>query len=321
VKFIPDELEIGPFCPTTVQDEGGIWDWDGENEGLYRIDTAYLEMLAGLGYTFFDEDGVVNVFDIRVEGPEAEHECISGSLNEDADMSINVLIPTTPILADVPTSLGTVAKVGLGLDGVPIFADAPSVLDTGHMPALDTCGGHVDPGGWYHWHATATDIDTVFASENVNAACANVIQDQTAQFGYAFDGFAMYGSREADGSVPEGLDDCGGHIGIVEGQENAIYHYHSSDSFPNLPTCLAGVVAQDNFSTTAEQGIGAARANGGPSEGRPDFSAAAKTLGIEASTLQAAIQAEGGRDADLTKVAERLNVSVDALQAAMPRQR
>jgi hypothetical protein len=319
VKFLPDELEIGPFCPATLDDVGGVWDWDGENAGLYRIDSAYLEMLSNLGYTFFNENGEVNVFDIRIEGPEAEHECIAGSLDSGADMSMTVLIPISPVLADAPTSLGTVAKVGLGLDGVPIFADAPSVLDTGHMPALDTCGGHVDPGGWYHWHATATDIDTVFSTENVDAACENVVQDQTVQFGYALDGFAMFGSREFDGSQPEGLDQCGGHIGSIEGQEGEVYHYHASESFPNLPTCLMGVVAQDNFSTTAVQGIGAAQGAGGPNTGGPDFTATAEALGLDAAELESAIQSEGGRDADLAKVAERLGVSHDALEAAMPR--
>jgi len=151
LKFVPDDLEIGPFCPATLDDVGGIWNWDGENAGLYRIDGDYLKMLSGLGYTFYNDDGVVNVFDIRVEGPEAEHECIAGSLDAGSEMSITTLIPIAPVLADAPTSLGTVAKVGIALDGVPIFADAPSVLYTGHMPALDTCGGHVDPGGWYHW--------------------------------------------------------------------------------------------------------------------------------------------------------------------------
>ena len=61
-----------------------------------------------------------------------------------------MLLSLTPVKAEKITDLGTVAKVGLALDGVPIFADAPSILNTGHMPALDTCGGYVDPGGWYH---------------------------------------------------------------------------------------------------------------------------------------------------------------------------
>lgn len=315
VTYLPDDLEIGPFCPATQDDEGGIWDWDGENTGVYRIDAAFLQMLAEQGYTFYNDAGEVNVFDIRTEGPTEPNECISASVDESVEMTL--LIPLKPVMADAPTELGTVAKVGVGVDGVPIFADAPSVLETGHMPALDTCGGHVDPGGWYHWHATATDIDTVFETEGVAAACENVTQDQTAVFGYAFDGFAMLGTLEIDGSVPTDVDDCGGHVGIVTEGEPAVYHYHASDTFPNLPTCLVGVVAQDNFSTTAEGGIGSANI-AGPG-GPPDFSAIAAALGVEVSALEDALQAEGGRNADLAKVAERIGVTEEALTAAMPR--
>lgn len=317
VKYLPDDLEIGPFCPATTGDIGGIWDWDGENPGLYRIDADYLQMLADQGYVFFDENGTVNVFDIRVEGPREANECISGSVDE--SVSMTVLIPMNPIMADSPRSLGTVAKVGLGIDGVPIFADAPSVLDRNHMPALDICGGHVDPGGWYHWHATATDINTVFETDGVAADCVNVSQDQTALFGYAFDGFAMYGSLEADGTKPIGLDACGGHVGMTAESDEPVYHYHASETFPNLPPCLVGVVAQNNFTTTAAQGIGSARAEEGGGRRGPNFSQAAATLGVERSALEEAMRAEGGREADLAKVAARLGVSTEMLEAALPK--
>ena len=313
VKYLPDTLEIGPFCPATLDDVGGIWNWDGENAGLYRIDGAFLSMLSEMGYTFYDENGVVNVFDIRVEGPEADHECISASL--DSEVKMTVLIPVKPVMADTPQQLGTVSKVGIGLDGVPIFSDAPSVLDRSHMPALDTCGGHVDPGGWYHWHTTATDIDTVYTNQDVAASCANVPQDPSAQFAFAFDGFAIYGSLEANGSKPIGLDQCGGHIDT----ETGIYHYHASDTFPNLPSCLVGVVAKDNFSTTASAGIGSNNARGGPGGRRPDLTAIAAKLGVTTGDLRSAIKAEGGPGANLAQVAERLGISASKLQAAFPR--
>ncbi|MFC5583808.1 YHYH protein [Nitratireductor kimnyeongensis] len=321
VKYLPENLEIGPFCPATTDDKGGIWHWDGDKAGLYRIDGDFLRMLDAQGYTFFNEDGEVYSFDIRTEGPTEANECIQGSVDTDVEMT--VLIPTNPVMADEPTSLGTVAKVGIGMDGVPIFADAPSVLDTGHMPALDTCGGHVDPGGWYHWHATSTDMNAIYENENVDAECVNVEQDQTAQFGYAFDGFGMYGPLNFDGSVPDDLDECGGHIGLVEDGGEPVYHYHSGTSFPNLPSCLVGVVAQDNFSTNAAGGIGSVNGpggGGGPGGpgGAPDFGTIAETLGVDADLLRKAMENAGGRNADLAAVAKELGVSLEALQAALP---
>ncbi|MEL6570861.1 MAG: YHYH protein [Pseudomonadota bacterium] len=319
VKYLPDDLEIGPFCPATLDDAGGIWHWDGDAAGLYRIDGEFLRMLDAQGYTFFDEGGEVYTFDIRTEGPTEAHECIAGSVDPEVEMT--VLIPATPVMAEEPTPLETVSKVGIGLDGVPIFGDAPSVLATGHMPALDVCGGHVDPGGWYHWHATATDVNAIFDSEGVDAACVNVEQDQTAQFGYAFDGFAMFGSLNHDGSVPRDLDDCGGHVGLTEDGGEPVYHYHSGAAFPNLPACLVGVAAQDNFSTNAAGGIGSGNGNGGPggNAGPPNFDAAAETLGVDVELLRQAMEEAGGRNADLDAVAARLGVSADALRAALPR--
>lgn len=168
VKNLPDNLEIGPFCPATLDDKGGIWHWDGDDAGLYRIDGDFLRMLDAQGYTVFNEAGEVYSFDIRVEGPTEPNECIAGSVDPEVEM--NVLIPANPVMGEEPTNLETVSKVGIGLDGVPIFGDAPSVLATGHMPALDPCGGHVDPGGWYHWHATATDVNAIYDAEGLGVS-------------------------------------------------------------------------------------------------------------------------------------------------------
>ncbi len=140
-------------------------------------------------------------------------------------------------------------------DGVPIFADAPSVLHTGNFPALDQCGGHVDPGGWYHWHATSSDINSRFEHEEVDAHC-NLDQSQSALFGFAFDGFPIYGSADNDEHIPNDLDECNGHFGTTNEFVDGIYHYHASLTFPNLPKCLKGIKARDNCFTTAKVGAG-----------------------------------------------------------------
>tara|TARA_R110002096_G_scaffold218059_1_gene406194 strand:- start:501 stop:1070 length:570 start_codon:yes stop_codon:yes gene_type:complete len=184
------------------------------------------------------------------------------------------------------------------------------------MPALDTCGGHIDPGGWYHWHATSTDIETVFAASGVIADCA-LEQDSAALFGYAFDGFPMFGSTEADGAVAAGLDACNGHVGMTSAGET--YHYHATDDFPNLPACLVGVQAADNFSTTATAGIGATRAGGGaPGQMPPDFSQAAEALGVTSDDLMQALGDPRSGPPDLAAAAKTLGVTEEALRAALP---
>ena len=326
VGYLPSDLQIGPFCPATLNDAGGIWDWTGENAGLYRIDGDFLRMLDGLGYRFFDDDGNVHSVDNATERPTVDHACINVSV--DQSVEITMLLPLAPVMADTPTDLGVVAKVDVALDGVPIFADAPPIQVTGHMPALDTCGGHVDPGGWYHWHGTSTDIGSAFEQADVIADCT-IDQDAGAQFGYAFDGYAMYGSADADGTVPADLDTCNGHIGLTSTGEE-IYHYHASVAFPNLPACLVGVQAVNNFRTTATAGVGATRAgedgrneaprgqNVGQNGMPPGFDQAAKTLGVSADALLEAMDAAGGPSANLSEVAITLDVEEDALRAALP---
>jgi hypothetical protein len=56
-----------------------------------------------------------------------------------------------------------------------------------------------------------------------------------AQFGYALDGYPMFGSAEVDGAVPTDLDACNGHTGPTAAQPEGEYHYHSSAQFANLP--------------------------------------------------------------------------------------
>ena len=323
VKYMPDDLKIGPFCPDTLEDKGGLWDWDGEKPGLYRIDKAFLQMLDTQGYTFYDEAGNVQTVDNATSPPTVDHACINVTANK--SVKVTALIPLNPVMAESTTALGTVAKVGMALEGVPIFSDAPSVKERGHLPALDTCAGHIDPGGWYHYHATSSDINTVFKHEHVDADCTNLTQDPAALFGYGFDGVPIYGSVDANGSAPTDLDECRGHVGTLGESTASAYHYHSSTDFPNLPQCLKGVVAQDNFSTTGNAGIGSQGLGGGkgPKGGDrtspPGFGEAAIKLHITEKALMTAMQAAGGPRADLSKVADSLGVSIYALKEALPK--
>jgi hypothetical protein len=288
-------------------------------------------MLNSLGYKFYDADGKVYISTTTATKPKFNNTCMS--MKADTAVEITILLPMTPKIADKPTDLGTVAKVGIALDGMPIFADAPSVLKTGHMPALDTCGGHIDPGGWYHWHATSTDINSVYDQKKVAAKFA-LQQSPSAQFAYAFDGYAMYGTTEPNGKVPTDLDACNGHIDPTARNPKGEYHYHATSDFPNLPKCLKGVQAKNNFSTTASTGIGSANSGGGSSGGpdggssggpdggsgggKPNFADAAKKLGVTEKALEQALQDAGGPQADLAKVAKTLKVSEAALKVALP---
>lgn len=101
VNYLPEGLQIGPFCPTALSDKGGIWEWTGENAKLYRVDEAFLRMLDDRGYRVFDDDGTVHVVDAATEKPTVDHACIN--VSPDESVEITMLLPVTPMMADSPT--------------------------------------------------------------------------------------------------------------------------------------------------------------------------------------------------------------------------
>lgn len=263
-SYYESDDDLGPFCPETLDDIGGIWPWDGENAGMYRLDREFWEMLHGLGYTFYDDDGNINIqIPTDIDNETGLAACLHMPL--EPEIETTTLIPIYPKTDVSPTEVTTVSHLGLALDGTPVFGDAPSVLFTGNLPALDYCGGHVDPGSWYHHHLMATDVQRVLDLDGVDVTCP-APQSSSALFGFASDGFPMFGSQDADGTTPDDLDDCRGHTGPTELSDTDMYHYHSGTSFYNLPRCLVGVTPLDNFSTTASAGIGAEGTNPRPGQ-------------------------------------------------------
>jgi YHYH protein len=263
----PSGLGVGPFCPETVNETGGMWDWDGDQPGLYALNKAFWTLLKSLGYDFTDDDGSVHIQDpstARPPGSTPETYKVNYCLERGADSSVEMTIqvPLVPENLSSPTELGTIAEVGIALDGVPIFADAPSVLDTGNLPAVDPCGGHFDPSGYFHWHEVATDVGSMLAANKVDLNCSNVPQSSSALFAYAYDGYPIYGSTDTDGTKPTDLDSCDGHFGPTAEYPNGIYHYHASDNAHNLPPCLMGAVSTKAFVTNAAFGAGSVNGNG-----------------------------------------------------------
>lgn len=249
--FSANPIEDGPYCPETVDDIAGVGLYDGPtNPGLRLLDAALWEDMAADGYDVVDADGNVNV---EVPGagppPSARAEGPSPSCLEavpDDSLILRFLIPAEPTLASTPAAIGEVDLIGLSVQGAPINGDPPSVVEhAGAIPALDPCGGHSDPAGYYHWHLAAASADTTLAGVGITeVSCAHVDQDDAALVGFARDGFPMYGAADMDGSTPDDLDDCSGHTAATADFPDGVYHYHAlSDGVMNLPQCVVGLAA------------------------------------------------------------------------------
>ncbi len=163
-------------------------------------------------------------------------------------------IPAIPAIADEPSDVPALGPLGVALNGVPIYGQAEGtggdVMSLGG--GFTECGGHNGPTG-YHFHTfDVTGSDACMFSE-AEAQAGPVL------FGYAFDGYPIYGAiyqytssyELTDESLfatdtwsahtyVEGsgdLDECNGRT-----DENGQYAYYATETFPYTVGCFRGVV-------------------------------------------------------------------------------
>ena len=183
----------------------------------------------------YDDDGNVLVTETQDEfeaaarpdvDPDLQNHCVEGKLEwlENGEpITTEVLIPTTPVAADEAATAQAI--LGVTLDGVRIDASAPvdAILSAYTIAAFDDCGGHFNPFEGYHLHGA------VGCSE-----VGEAVEGDTAQFGYALDGYAVHSPFE-DGEASDDLDECNGHTTDAAG-----YHYHANPAAENLVDRLPG---------------------------------------------------------------------------------
>ena len=261
---IPVEHDMGPWCPTSVDQnddtDGGIW---LDNGVLYQVTGDFLVDLPNFyddsTWNLIEEDGVtIKYIDTR-EGcelaarpdvdPEFQNHCVQclPEWFEDDDLTATYYIPVNPVKLETSTIPN--GERGIALNGVVFDGPAPvaDILSAYTIAAFDNAGGHVNPFVGYHYH-TATGMSTKIDQED----------DHTGMIGYALDGFGIYEyTADANGDDLDlaDLDDCRGHEDDVRG-----YHYHISAPGINehIP-CFSGAIVQGD-----DEGQGGPGGPGGP---------------------------------------------------------
>jgi len=165
----------------------------------------------------------------------------------------NFYIPRKPTKAKTPmrTPMG---PIGVAINGIPIYNQFTAVgTDAVKTEVFDSCCGHPDPGGRYHYHKFPVCVKSPFKPD---------AKGHSALFAFAFDGYPVYGPEETKGKAPTDLDECNGHEDYVRG-----YHYHATATEPYLIGKYRGEPDQRNLARGPGKG-GPGKGKGPPPPGK-----------------------------------------------------
>lgn len=139
-------------------------------------------------------------------------------------------IPLNPEIAANPIPVNQMhflrGAVAIAANGIAIFNPfTTSGQDAYTDGQLDIYGGHSGRADDYHYHTAPFHL-----------------QDDTKNLPIAFalDGYAVYGTKEPDGSPMKPLDSFHGHFG-----DNGVYHYHGTKEAPYMIGIMKGKVTED----------------------------------------------------------------------------
>jgi hypothetical protein len=175
--------------------------------------------------------------------------------NSISTQSFNDKLPASPTYSNIPYCIR--GEVGIMLTGVPLFDGFDAELrDAPAHEAQDSCGGHPQNTGQYHYH----DL----------SSCFKDISEKTV-LGYALDGFPITGPKMATDKylTTDDLDECHGITSeIVEnGVTKTTYHYVMTYDFPYSASCFRGKPAQYMVISNGQGGQNGQSSQGLPNQG------------------------------------------------------
>ncbi|SFI23473.1 YHYH protein [Planctomicrobium piriforme] len=181
-----------------------------------------------------------------------------GNPNRIIKQNYQFKIPRQPQMAAQPTPT-PFGPIGVALNGIPFYNQYNREgRDAVQLEVFDSCCGHPDPRGRYHYHKYPVCVKSPFK---------DAAGEHSPLIGYAFDGYPIYGPRDKEGVPPTDLDECNGHSDPERG-----YHYHVTATFPYIMGAYRGVVDKDNFDGPpggGRRGPPGSRPPGGPPRMNP----------------------------------------------------
>jgi hypothetical protein len=131
------------------------------------------------------------------------------------------------IFTGIVTQTGAAWHLDLAIDSDNNLLDPVSALP------VDQCWGH-PYATQYHYHGFSWKC---FPNQGD-------AKDHSPLFGYAIDGFGVFGPRGEKGKLVsnDDLDECHGHTHAIEwdGETKVMYHYHVNNQYPYSIGCFRG---------------------------------------------------------------------------------
>lgn len=166
--------------------------------------------------------------------------------------SFDWTVPANPTAASSPGCLG-LGPIGVSTDGV-LFFDALDAAgrDAGAHEIQDTCDGHPQSAGIYHYHTYSPCLSTKASKQPGSSTLV----------GFALDGYGIYLERDSHGNLPTDADlgVCHGRTSAIawDGKRVVMYHYDVTLEYPYTVGCFHGTAVNTH------QGAPVGRGGAGP---------------------------------------------------------
>jgi len=173
-------------------------------------------------------DHHTGVFPVSKTDPAHNYDSNPNSIS---NQSLVYNLAATPTYGQ-PQCMG--GEAGIMINGVALFSafDAGG-RDAGAWEVQDTCDGHPQNKGEYHYHTLS-----------------RCIKDTSVQtvIGYALDGFPITGPKVGQGNIltTDDLDECHGIVSevLLDGKKTTTYHYVMTQDFPYSVSCFRATAIQ-----------------------------------------------------------------------------
>lgn len=212
--FVNDDTEWDINLKIAV--EGSV-EWDGE----YSMELTDTERTISTNAVPFDH--TTGVFPVAQSDPAYEYDRNPNTISEH---SLVYALSASPVVADEPNCMG--GESGVMVSGVALFnAFDAGNRDAGAWEIQDSCEGHPQMDGEYHYHTLPS--------------CTADISVDTV-IGFALDGFPITGPMVGEANIltTSDLDECHGITSTItlDDEEVTTYHYVMTQDFPYSVSCF-----------------------------------------------------------------------------------